>query len=74
MNQIAFVNFEIIKNDRKYVFAVMPGSPYSECCEALAEFSNEILAMAKVGEEKQKAEEALKDSSAAEGVDEQEGE
>ncbi len=56
MDQKLIVNFETIKNERNYIFAVQMGSPFADCLEVLDEYKAQIIEMAKQGDEKAKAE------------------
>lgn len=55
MNQYLNVNFEVEKNDRKYVFTLPMQAPLGEAYDAIHEMLQEILKQAQASADKAKA-------------------
>lgn len=55
MNLIGYVQMEIVKDTRKYVFSMPWGAPFSECHEVAAQLVQEVIDLQKQEESKLKA-------------------
>ena len=49
-----YVNLQVEKNDRVYVFSLPVGAPYGECYDAAHECLQEIMKMAQAAADKAK--------------------
>lgn len=70
MNQKTYVQLEIIKNDKSYIFSVPFGSSYQDCYDAAIEISNNIVQISK---EAQEQAEKAKAEAEANGVEQPQG-
>lgn len=60
MKQVLYVNLQIEKNDRTYIFSLPMGAPYGECFDACHEALQEITRMAQKAADASKPKEPVK--------------
>lgn len=65
-NLVGYVQMEIVKENRKYLFYLPWGAPFAECHEVAAKFVSNVIELQKQEEEKLKAQQtAQQDQSEA---------